>query len=207
MVDPAFEKCLHEALQSLEDGLAAARIELTTSSRGAAITALQSAIAFINSMPRLEYMNLAQPLVHLLAALNGLDQGRQVPMLAPTMLGNRPPDAALRNQIKAYAIFTIDTLIRAGKPLNEACKFVATQFRRANIPVGAHKNTPDWKAVKRWRDGKSRLREGHQILDILRQLDAKPSPEFSPDKSIQRVEAALSTKLQMILPQIQFGLK
>jgi hypothetical protein len=50
---------------------------------GAAITALQAVIAFVNSIARFESINLALPLIQLAAAIHDLDQGRQAPMLVP----------------------------------------------------------------------------------------------------------------------------
>ena len=76
MVSPEFEKALFEGLQSLEATLKAAKDEMQTDCRGAAITSLQGVVEFINSIPRFESLNLSCPLTAVMAALHDLNVGR-----------------------------------------------------------------------------------------------------------------------------------
>ncbi len=170
MVDPSFEKLLCESLCSLENGLKDACKELQADRRGGAITALQSVIAFVESIPRLESQNLLSPLVDLLSALNDLENGRAVAMLEPTGVQNRKPDPGLRKAIRAHAIFAIDTLISRGMSQEEACKFVAAELKAANIPVGGRSATPPWRTINSWRKDNSRRDAEDQQQDTLEEL-------------------------------------
>jgi len=131
MVSPEFEKALFEGLQSLEATLKAAKDEMQTDCRGAAITSLQGVVEFINSIPRFESLNLSCPLTAVMAALHDLNVGRVGAMVTPTAgFDNRKPEASFRKVIKAYAIFGVEQLKDAGMTTEEACKFVASELAR-----------------------------------------------------------------------------
>ena len=73
MTTPQHEGKLAYDLQHLKAALKAANDELTSNKRGAAISALQGVINFINSIPEFEHECLTFPLTALMAALHDLD--------------------------------------------------------------------------------------------------------------------------------------
>jgi hypothetical protein len=76
------EKSLCSGLQSLQATLQAAKKEMLTDRRGAAITSLQGVTAFINSIPLFESQSLSLPLTALMAELHDLNFGRHFRGLA-----------------------------------------------------------------------------------------------------------------------------
>jgi hypothetical protein len=67
MVRPDFEPLPAGSLQTLEAKLKEAQAEIQTDHRGAAITALQGVIDFINKIPTFKFENLSLPLTKLMA--------------------------------------------------------------------------------------------------------------------------------------------
>ncbi len=204
MVSPEFERLLTDSLQSLEATLKEAQGEMPTDCRGAAITALQGVIAFIESIPRLESQSLTLPLSALMAALHDLDNGRVVKIVqkksAPELC-NRPPDAGFRNVVKAYAIFAVDELHSRHMPVDEACKFVARQLEQAQVPIGGKTGTPSWKTVRTWRSEVSRRRPNDQLRHTLEAL--RSEGRFTSNMPIESLKTALAARLRETLPKLR----
>jgi hypothetical protein len=205
MVDQDLEKLQFSPLQALEEKLRSAEKEIAENSRGAAITALQGTIDFINSVPHFEPDNLALPLAQLMAALHDLDCGRVVPMVKPTQVDNRKPEASFRKVIRAFAIFCIEELMNHGMLLEEACKFVTQELVQAKVPIGGQRDTRDWKTIKGWRYDHTRLGandQEHKTLEGLRR-----ECQFPQEMPLEQLKDRLSKLLPIILPKTQAGLE
>jgi hypothetical protein len=101
-------------LEQLEAGLSRALAQSSESSRGAAMTALDAILRFIDSVPDWDRRNFETPIWALLAALKDLDDGRVVPMLAPNpKVRNRKPDPSVRKVVKGHAVICVDILRRS----------------------------------------------------------------------------------------------
>jgi hypothetical protein len=185
-------------IQRLEAGLRAANAQLKEKSRDAAVTALHAVMDFIHSVPALIDQNLGTSIWALLAALEDLNHGRVVAMLAPAQVGSRKREASIRKVAKAYAIFAVDILRSAGSSVPEACRFVAKELKRAGIVLGGRQTTPDWKSIKSWRDRISRLPATDQERHTLEGLrKAVPRLRFgSLDSAKNFVSGQLRELLQ-----------
>jgi hypothetical protein len=145
------------SLQQLEAGLRDANAQLKESSRGAAIAALEAVMDFIHAFPALKGRNLGTAIWALRAALEDLNHGRVVAMLAPTRVDSRRPDPSMRKVAKAYAVCCVDILRREGSNIPEACRLVAKELKGAGFALGGRRSTPAWQTVKGWRDRVTKL--------------------------------------------------
>jgi hypothetical protein len=199
MVSPEFEKSLCSGLQSLQATLQAAKKEMLTDRRGAAITSLQGVTAFINSIPLFESQSLSLPLTAVMAELHDLNFGRVGVIVAPTKgFDNRKPDATFPKSAKAYAVFVIDALKGAGMTTDDAAKFVASELKQAKVPIRARPSTPPWKTVKNWRyDVTRRGPEDYerQTLEALR-----VEFHFAKDMPLDHLKREISRLFRETLP-------
>lgn len=203
MVSPEFERLPTDSLQALETALRAAQTEMLNDCRGAAITALQGVIEFINKMPAFESKSLSLPLTALMAELHDLDTGRVGKIVQPKSapeLGHRRPDASLRNVIKAYAIFAVDELHSHGSSVDEACKFVAPLLEQAGVSIGGRAAAQSWKTVRTWRSDVSRRRPNDQLRHTLEAL--RNEARYPLDMPIDQVKTKLARGLRETLPQL-----
>jgi hypothetical protein len=187
-------------VQQLAAGLRAANAELKSDSRGAAITALHAVMDFIHSVPALINQNLGTSLWALLAALQDLNHGRVVAMVAPAKVASRKREASIRKVGKAYALFCVDILISAGSNVPEACCFVAKELKRAGIVVGGRQTTPHWKSIKSWRDRISKLPSTDQERHTLEGL-RKAVPPLKFD-SLDAAKKFVAGQLRELLPKM-----
>lgn len=195
------------SLQTLKGKLRSAQAEFQTDCRGAAITALQGVIDFINKIPAFESNKLSLPLTALMAALHDLDTGRVGKIVRPKKapeLRNRPRDASFRNVVKAYSIFAVDELHGHGMPVDHACKYVTAELERAGVPIGGRSNTPSWKTVRTWRNDVSRRRADDQLRNTLDAL--KNECRFPSDMPLAQLKSQLVQKLRGTLPILQASL-
>lgn len=166
------DKGLDQALLGpLERGLTQALALMADSQRNAATMALEAFLAFIISVPGWERRGLGHPVFCVLTALEDLDDGRVVSMLLPNPeVRNRKPDARMRKIFKAYAVFCVDVLCRAGFSVTEGCQIVARALRENNFPLERRADSAPWKIVKGWRDGTTKLAENDQMRLTLEGL-------------------------------------
>lgn len=193
------------SLEALEETLRSSGNEIAENSRGAAITALQGAITFINSVPHFALDNLALPLTQLMGALHDLDSGRVLPMVKPAQIDNRKPEASFRKVIRAFAIFSIEELMNHGMSLEQACKFVRQGLARASVPIGGQPSTPEWKTIKGWRYDHTKLNandQEHHTLEGLRR-----ECQFPREMPLEQLKDRLSKLLPIILSKSQAGLE
>lgn len=128
------------------------------SGREAAIAALRAVMEFIDSVHALSDQNLGTSIWTLLAALEDLNHGRVVAMLAPTRkVPSRRPDPSIRKVVKAYASCCVDVLRKADLSIPEACRVVAKELKGAGFALGGRQGTPDWRIVEGWRDRVTKL--------------------------------------------------
>lgn len=138
--------------------------------RRAAIAALEAVMEFLDSVPPLSDQNLATAIWALRAALEDLNHGRVVAMLAPTQVGSRKREASMRKVAKAYAIVGVDILRREGSSIPEACRFVAKELKHLGFALGARPDTPDWRTVEGWRDRITKLAATDQERETLEEI-------------------------------------
>jgi hypothetical protein len=180
------------AFTAFERGLKDARSEMSTNGLGGAITALQSAIEFANSMDRWRAESLSFPLTALLAALHDLDSGRVSPMVQPKPgVNNRRPAASWRRVQRAVAIFCIEQLVSLGMSHEQSAKFVAVILKKGGMPIGGRSNTPDWRTVGNWRYDASRGNVNNQEASVLAAFRAEHkiadgTPKDHARRSIER---------------------
>ena len=127
--------------------------------RAGTILATGAAVEFIMGIERLKKQNLAWPLAMLMGALNDLDDGKQPPLLAPVIYGNRPPDSHAVQSMRAYAALTMDWLMRLGLKKMDAAAKVAGALDGTGCSFGQHRGSPA-KTVASWRD---RLKQGRAL--------------------------------------------
>jgi hypothetical protein len=140
-----------------------------------------------------------------MAALHDLNVGRVVAMVTPKSgFDNRKPEASFRKVIRAFATFSIEQLKSRGMTLDEACKFVAKQLERAQVPIGGKSNTASWKTIKTWRYDVTRRDPSDQEQHTLEALRVKFS--FPQDMALQQVKKQLAQMLSAMLPKIQAAL-
>ena len=188
-------------LGQLEAGLSRALAQSSESGRGAAMTALEAILVFIDSVPEWERRNFELPIWALLAALKDLNDGRVVPMLAPNpKVRNRKPDPSMRKILKAYAVSFVDILRRSGLSVTEACRFVAHELKQRNIPLGGRVGSPPWKTVNGWRNGLTKLHINDQtretVVGLRRELPRLRS--FSPEDAKKFVVGQLREIMQTL---------
>jgi hypothetical protein len=145
-------------LTKLEADLTEAVGFMDSNSRTAAGLAVKAFLEFIYAHPHLAAQGFSRPVFDLLAALDDLDEGRVAPMLKPAQFGNRPPERTVRQRAKAYVCFCVDQLMGIGENLKTACTAAARVGRKRHLAFGGRADTPDWKTIKGWRDGMSKLR-------------------------------------------------
>jgi hypothetical protein len=169
------DKRLDQALlEPLELGLTEALAQMAGSRRNAATTALEAFLAFIISVPGWEQRELGLPVFCVLSALKDLDHGRVVPMLSPNpRVRNRKPDAGIRKIFKAYAVFCVDVLCRAGFSVTDGCRIVAHALRENSFPLDGRAESAPWKIVRGWRDGITKLAADDQTRQTLEGLRTK----------------------------------
>lgn len=124
--------------------------------RAGAILATGAAVEFIMGIDRLKEQDLARPLAMLVGALNDLDDGKQSPLLAPMVFGNRPPDSHAVQSVRAYAAWTMDHLMQLDCRRIEAATQVANTLKSAGFSFGQDRGSPP-NTVASWRD---RLKQG-----------------------------------------------
>jgi hypothetical protein len=204
MVSAEFEKSLCSGLQSLQTTLQAAKKEMLTDRRGAAITSLQGVTAFINSIPLFESQSLSLPLTALMAELHDLNFGRVGVIVARAKgFDNRKPEATFRKTTKAYAAFGIDVLKGAGMTIDDAAKFVASELKQAKVLIEGKPSTPPWKTVKNWRYDVTRRGPAdceRQTLEALR-----VEFHFAKDMSIDYLKREISRLFRETLPLVTQG--
>jgi hypothetical protein len=138
------------SVRRLQDQLILAKGDMKEDSRRAAYTALKAVIDFISSIPGSDDKGLANPLTMLRMALLDLKIGVVPPLLRlSSKVTNRPESPIQHKFAKAYAIASVDRLIAAGIRVDDACKIVSAEYRRAKIDIGTR--TDQWKTVRQWR--------------------------------------------------------
>ena len=184
----------------LMSGLKKAGVEAHRDGRGGAITALQSVIAFVDVMPQPKGADCTLGLTKLLAALQDLEDGRASAMLCLSRAtGGSPPDSSLRKTVKGAASSAIDILVARSWSLEKACKFVAEQLKRAEVPIGGRSKTPDWQVVRGWRQRLSKLSEFDQerhTREVFRQAFAS---DLAAAFNEAEVKAVLARGLQALV--------
>jgi hypothetical protein len=203
MPDQEFRDLVFESFCRLEQNLTDSRGEMRSDGRKGVTSAIRAIIDFIHSIPRWESMNLALPMVSLLAALHDLDLGRVAPMLRPTEgFDNRKPDASLRKIQRAYIIFSVDQLIARGMRVEEACRFVADLLTNSAIHIGGHGETPVWKTLRSWRYYSGRRSDNDLERTVLAGLSAQDLPG-----TLSEAQARLGDLLPRLLRSLQPGLE
>jgi hypothetical protein len=86
---------------------------------------LYAVASVVEFMTRLGWHNEMPPIVILMEALRGLDDGSVSPLLAPTVFANRPPATTFQRTFKARAVASVKFLQAAGVPAESARAFVA----------------------------------------------------------------------------------
>jgi hypothetical protein len=173
-------------LTKLEADLTEAVGFMDSNSRTAAGLAVRACLKFVHAHPHLAAQGFSRPLFGLLAALDDLDKGGVAPMLKPALFGNRPPERAVRQRAKAYACFCVDQLMGIGENLEAACTVAARVWRKRHLAFGGRADTSDWKTIKGWRDGVSKLRGDRTqriALDALRRETAHGMAAMSWSKA------------------------
>ena len=159
-------------LQQLELGLKQAMLELQTDSRVGTLTAIRTVIDFIGSIPSFRKQNLTMPMLILLMALHDLDAGLVVAMLKPkSRPGRRRREATIRKLAKSYVAAYVDTLSKFVS-VREASALIARELKRIGFHIGGRVRTTDWKTVKIWRDGITKLPADDQTHLIIQELRA-----------------------------------
>jgi hypothetical protein len=156
----------------LEAELKSAVEAMATNSRKGAALAVRGVLEFVHAHPHLTSQGLSQPFFALLAALEDLDHGRVAPMLQAKVFGNRPPDSSILQMAKGHACFYVDQLKAVGESLESACSIVAAKWTFNGFPLQKKRDdTPNWKVIKGWRDGISKLPTDNAqriVLEALR---------------------------------------
>lgn len=125
--------------------------------RTGVIAAVAAAVELIGAIDRLSHQDLAMPLAMLIGALHDLDDGKQTPLLTPTVFGNRPPDSHAVQAVCAYAAWTMDWLMRLSVKKSDAASKVANTLQAAGFTFGQFRGLPK-NTVAAWRD---RLKRGN----------------------------------------------
>lgn len=183
----------HALLEPLELGLTQALAQMAENERNAAKVALEAFLEFIISVPGWDRRGLGDPVFCVLTALEDLDHGRVVSMLSPNpKVRNRKPDAVMRKIFKAYAVFCVDVLCRAGFSVADGCRFVAEVLRENNFPLRGRAESAPWKIVSGWRDGITKLAENDQVRLTLEDLRTElGSPNLSKEEAVRFVKGQL----------------
>jgi hypothetical protein len=133
---------------------------------------------------------LSAPLFNLLLALDDLNKGIIAPILALSLEErklNRPGHNTSRKLNQGLAVFCSDLLLEDGLSLEEACRFVAQELKKAGLKVHGKRDAQPLRTVKSWRDEVSQLPEDHQIRHIVKTLRASLNPERSKGSAKQDV--------------------
>jgi hypothetical protein len=167
----------------LQDQLILAKGDMKEDSRRAAYTALKAVIDFISSIPGSNDKGLANPLTTLRMALLDLGSGTIPPLLTPpSKVMNRPKSLVSHKFRKAYAIASVDRLMAAGMRVDEACKFVSAEYRRAKIDIGTR--TDQWKTVRQWRyELKRRSSDDPTTYDLVQDFNRVLKPASTKEQT------------------------
>jgi len=113
------------AFEKFEADLKEAVTLMCSDSRETAKVAVKAALEFVHAHKELAALNLHRPFYTLLAALDGLEEGRVAPLLKPAPVDHRPPDSVVKQEAQAYAYWSnmgcrlVDGIgLPAGEPSN-----------------------------------------------------------------------------------------
>lgn len=194
------------SLEELEEGLKDAHREMQENSRGGAITALQAIVKFVNSIERLEVQSLALPLVHIMSALQDLDNGKIVPITMPTPgFDNRKPEAGMRKAERGIIIFFMGELIKAGMPVEDSAKFMVPILKKCGINIGGRTSTPEWRTLAEWRSYSKKRSDTDQETSIIREFGKECA--FPSGSSLKLIKAEISKRLPIVLAYWNRGLR
>ena len=162
----ALLECLRQAREEYQSGQDAGRI--------GAIWSLNCIIEFLNASDEVRRDGLADPLLHLSVALSDLDDGIPSPVFHIERRVGRKPDSLVRIEVRAFSVFTVDSLMSAGLLLDKATKLVAKTLRKCGIE--RHGKAGDIKAItiKKWREdiqadfGTTLAAQSHKDLVVYR---------------------------------------
>ena len=189
------------AFEKFEADLKEAVTLMCSDSRETAKVAVKAALEFVHAHKELAALNLHRPFYTLLAALDGLEEGRVAPLLKPVQVDHRPPDSVVKQEAQAYACFCVDLLMSLGDPIEGACKAVANILVEHGMPFGGWHRAPRWRTIKHWRDEVSKLSADHPrraILEQLREGAAEKRREFVHEDRREYVLALLNQSLKFM---------
>jgi hypothetical protein len=199
------EDILSDVLKSVfrfQDRLILAKADMREDSRRAVKAALSAAIDFISSIPGSDENGLANPLTVLRMALLDLEAGVTPPLLTPSSkLSHRPETPTATKFTKAYAVASVDRLVAAGMKVDEACKFVSAEYRRAKINIGTR--TDHWKTVRQWRyelnrrpkERKKRASDDRALYELVEDLNRVLKPGITLEDTKREVREDIATNI------------
>lgn len=151
------------------------------SARSQTLCALHAVIDFIRHLPGFE--GLDKPLLPLAFALHDAENGKAHPLLVPSPVSHRPPDARSKQLVRTTAAVAMELLMQSGERKNAAAARVSKALRKHGS-TGHHGIRPSSSTVASWRERASdphsndsmavHYREWlHQIETECRPIDAE----------------------------------
>jgi hypothetical protein len=194
----SFEKNVQNILKlilRLEHQLSLAKEEKNENPRQSAKAALRAVIDFVSSIPAWNAKGLATPLFNLRMALLDLDSGTVPPLLAVSaIVKNRPNDPIVKSIRKAFAVAGVDRLMATHMGLEDACRFVSEEFRKAKIDIG-RRDAAQWKTVKQWRYDLRRRPSDDPTCQLVEDFKDKLPPASTLADTKQQIREDIATRI------------
>lgn len=193
---------LNKVFEDLARGLRQAlRIYKTgkNGGRDGAIVALYTMHLVLAHFETFQGEGLDTPIHALENGLQALNNGSQLAIVTPTPSSGQASSSLIRSSMEAWAVVTVERLLRAGMALDEGCEVVAKNLVKAGIKSTRSKAPISGRTVRNWRQRASDDVSNTTPLSQITALFLSAEEENEGTKS-EKIEAAIDD-LQAMLSQ------